>query len=100
MRAYLADIAGLAASSRKRKRAAVASFCRWAVRHDLLHANPMDKIDTIRVHKRLPRSAAAAAVTKVLAVICSRRRKDLACRNWAFQNYWPLSGSPVPADQG
>ena len=57
VRAYLADIAGLAASSRKRKRAAVASFCRWAVRHDLLHANPMDKIDTIRVPKRPPRPA-------------------------------------------
>jgi integrase/recombinase XerD len=73
VRAYLADIAGLAASGRKRKRAAVASFCRWAVRHDLLHANPMDKIDSIRVPKRLPRPAAAADVTRVLAVICSRR---------------------------
>ena len=56
----------------------MASFCRWAVRHDLLHANPMDKIDTIKVPRRLPRPAAAADVTRVLAVICSRRpRKDL-----------------------
>src|SRR6266566_10030129 len=44
VRAYLAEIAELAPSTRKRKRAAVASFCRWAVRHDLLDANPMDKI--------------------------------------------------------
>src|SRR6266513_1885767 len=35
VRAYLAEIAELAPSTRKRKRAAVASFCRWAVRHDL-----------------------------------------------------------------
>ena len=35
VRAYLAEVAGLAPSTRKRKRAAVASFCRWAVRHDL-----------------------------------------------------------------
>ena len=56
----------------------MASFCRWAVRHDLLSVNPMDKIDTIKVPKRLPRPAAAADVAKVLAVICSRRpRKDL-----------------------
>ena len=97
MRAFLADIAGLAASSRKRKRAVAASFCRWAVRHDLLHANPMDKIDTIWVPKRLPRPAAAADVTEVLAVICSRRpRKDLACRDWAFQNYWPCRAFPFP----
>jgi len=78
VRAYLAEVAGLAPSTRKRKRAALASFCRWAVRHDLLHANPMDKIDTIKVPKKLPRPAAAADVAKVLAVICSRRpRKDL-----------------------
>ena len=49
VRAYLAEIAGLAPATRKRKRAAVASFCRWAVRHDLLTANPMDKIDAIKV---------------------------------------------------
>lgn len=78
VRAYLAEIADLAASSRKRKRAAVASFCRWAVRHDLLAANPMDRIDTIRVPKTLPRPAAAADVAKVLNMICSRRpRKNL-----------------------
>ncbi len=78
VRAYLAEIAELAPSTRKRKRAAVASFCRWAVRHDLLDANPMDKIDTIKVPKTLPRPAATADVAKVLARICSRRpRKDV-----------------------
>src|SRR5260370_5206318 len=79
VRGYLADIVGLAASSRKRKRAAVASFCRWAVRHDLLAANPMDRIDTIKVPKTLPGPAAAADVAAVLAAICPRRpRKDIA----------------------
>jgi integrase/recombinase XerC/integrase/recombinase XerD len=54
----------------------VASFCRWSVRHDLLAANPMDRIDTVKVPKTLPRPAAAAAV---LAAICPRRpRKDIA----------------------
>src|SRR6266566_659260 len=78
VRADLAETAELAPSTRKRKRAAVASFCRWAVRHDLLDANPMDKIDTIKVPKTLPRPAATADVAKVLARICSRRpRKDV-----------------------
>jgi integrase/recombinase XerC/integrase/recombinase XerD len=78
VRAYLVGIAGLTAASRKRKRAAVASFCRWAVRHDLLAANPMDKIDTVKVPRALPRPAAAADVAKVLAAICSRRpRRDI-----------------------
>ncbi len=67
VRAYLAGIAGLAPATRKRKRAAVASFCRWAVRHDLLTANPMDKIDAIKVPRALPCPAPAADVARVLA---------------------------------
>jgi integrase/recombinase XerC/integrase/recombinase XerD len=57
----------------------VASFCRWAVRHELLDANPMDRIDTVKVPKRLPRPAAAGDVARVLAAICPHRpRKDVA----------------------
>ncbi|MCP2353583.1 site-specific recombinase XerD [Nonomuraea thailandensis] len=78
VRAFLAELAELSPASRRRKRAAVASFTKWAVRHDLLDAHPMDRIDTLKVPKSLPRPAAAADVAKVLAVICSRRpRKDL-----------------------
>jgi integrase/recombinase XerC/integrase/recombinase XerD len=78
VRAYLSEIAALAPASRKRKRAAVASFCRWAVRHEVLDANPMDRIDTITVPKTLPRPADAAQVQKVLGLICTRRpRKDV-----------------------
>ncbi len=48
------------------------------MRHDLLDANPMDRIGTVKVPKRLPRPAAAGDVEKVLAAICPRRpRKDL-----------------------
>ncbi|MEW2508326.1 tyrosine-type recombinase/integrase [Amycolatopsis sp. NPDC047767] len=42
-----------------------------------LDANPMDRIDTIKVPKTLPRPAAAKDVHTVLATICTRRpRKD------------------------
>ncbi|MFD1938714.1 tyrosine-type recombinase/integrase [Nonomuraea mangrovi] len=79
VRAYLAELADLSSASRKRKRAAIASFAKWAVRHDLLAANPMDRIDTVKVPKNLPRPASATDVAKVMAVICSRRpRKDLS----------------------
>jgi transposase InsO family protein len=58
--------------------AAVASFCKWAVRHELLDASPMDRIDAIEVPRTLPRPAAAADVAAVLDAICSRRpRKDV-----------------------
>jgi integrase/recombinase XerD len=77
VRTYLVETTGLAPATRKRKRAAVASFCRWAVRHELLDANPMERIDTVKVPKRLPRPA-AGDVAKVLTAICPRRpRKDL-----------------------
>jgi integrase/recombinase XerC/integrase/recombinase XerD len=77
VRAFLGEITGQAPATRKRKRAAVASFCWWAVRHELLDASPMDRIDTIEVPKTLPRPAAAADVAAVLDAICSRRpRKD------------------------
>jgi len=77
-RAFLSEIAGQAPATRKRKRAAVASFCKWAVRHELLEASPMGRIDAIEVPRALPRPAAAADVAAVLDAICSRRpRKDV-----------------------
>ena len=78
IRAFLGEIAGQAPATRKRKRAAVASFCKWAVRHELLGASPIDRIDTIEVPRTLPRPAAAGEVAAVLGTICSRRpRKDV-----------------------
>src|SRR6266581_3828060 len=66
VRTFLGEIAGQAPSTRKRKRAAVASFCKWAVRHDLLDASPMDRIDAIEVPRTLPRPADAGDVAAVL----------------------------------
>lgn len=78
VRAFLSAITAQAPATRKRKRAAVAAFCRWAVRHDRLAANPMDKVDTIAVPRTLPRPAPSRDIYRVLDAICSRRpRKDV-----------------------
>src|SRR5436190_443685 len=78
VRAFLGEIAGQAPSTRKRKRAAVASFCKWAVRHELLDASPMDRIGTIEVPRTLPRPADPGDIQAVLGAICSRRpRKEV-----------------------
>ncbi|MBF6162983.1 tyrosine-type recombinase/integrase [Nocardia cyriacigeorgica] len=78
VRSFLAEIAYQAPATRKRKRAAVSAFCRWAVRHELLTANPMDRVDTITVPKTLPRPAPATDIGRVLDRICSRRpRKNV-----------------------
>ncbi|MGA4792453.1 site-specific integrase [Nocardia sp. AB354] len=60
VRAFVSEISDLAPATRKRKRAAVSAFCRWAVRHDRMPADPMDKVGTITVPKSLPRPAPAA----------------------------------------
>ncbi|MGD9697332.1 MAG: tyrosine-type recombinase/integrase [Thermoleophilia bacterium] len=78
IRALLSELAVLAPATRRRARASVASFCRWAVRQDLLETNPAERIAAVSVPARLPRPAAAADVAAVLAVICPRRpRKDV-----------------------
>ena len=78
VREFLTGITGQSPATRKRKRAAVATFCRWAVRHDRMAANPMDKVDTMFVPRTLPRPAPAAEVFRVLDAICARRpRKDV-----------------------
>lgn len=64
VRAFLAELAELSPASRERERAAIASFATWAVRHDLPQADPMDRIDTVKVPKSLPAPAAAADVIK------------------------------------
>jgi integrase/recombinase XerC/integrase/recombinase XerD len=60
VRVFLSGIAGQAPATRKRNRAALASFCRWAVRHELLKASPIDRIDIVEVSKTLPGSVAPA----------------------------------------
>jgi len=99
VRAFLAEIAGQAPSTRKRKRAAVASFCKWAVRHELLDASPMDRIDAIQVPRTLPRPAAAADVAAVLDVICPGDRARTCrstCSGTGCCSRRPTSAAPAP----
>ena len=100
VRAYLSGIGGLAAATRKRKRAAVASFCKWAVRHDLLGANPMDKIDSIKVPKSLPRPAAAddikaRAQIRSAAAVRARTSRWTGCATGCCSRP-PTPAAPVP----
>ncbi|WP_327146779.1 tyrosine-type recombinase/integrase [Nocardia sp. NBC_01327] len=79
IRAFMTAISGQSPATRKRKRAAVSAFCRWAEIDDRLEVNPMGKVGTVTVPKRLPRPAPAKDITRVLDGICARRpRKDLS----------------------
>ncbi|SUD49509.1 Tyrosine recombinase XerD [Nocardia otitidiscaviarum] len=92
VRAFLSEQAELAASTRARRRASVSAFCRWAYRHDLITANPVDKTNPVSVPKGLPRPAATRDVARLLNAICSRRPartvpldviRTGSCSNWS-----------------
>src|SRR5467141_806033 len=45
----------VAASTRRRRHAALRSFYRWLVREELVDINPMERVDAVSVPIRLPR---------------------------------------------
>ncbi|WBQ04375.1 site-specific integrase [Kribbella sp. CA-293567] len=55
LRSWSAATNDLAVATRARKQASVAAFLRWAVRRDLIDANPMDKFDRVHVPDGAPR---------------------------------------------
>jgi integrase/recombinase XerD len=76
LRSWSASIADLQQSTRARKQAAVAAFLRWAVRHELIDANPMDRFDRISVPAGVPRPVAPKRIDAVIAVIAKRKLRD------------------------
>ncbi len=69
LRSYFATQAHLAPATRARREAALASFLRWAYRYDLIEANPMDRLDRVRLPAPIPRGLAQGQVEAILAVI-------------------------------
>ena len=69
LRAFLSTRARLRAASRARTHAALASFLAWAYRHGHIDADPMARIERVRVPAPTPRGLAVAQVQKILAVI-------------------------------
>jgi site-specific recombinase XerD len=76
LRSFLATIAHLAPASRARKEAAIASFLSWAYRHDLIPADPMRKVDRVRLDPPVPRGLRTGEVAAIVAAIPAHRRRD------------------------
>ncbi|WP_427896722.1 tyrosine-type recombinase/integrase (plasmid) [Kribbella sp. GL6] len=76
LRSWSASIADLQQSSRARKQAAVAAFLRWAVRHELIEANPMDRFDRVAVPEGLPRPVDPKRIERVIGVIPKAKVRD------------------------
>lgn len=76
MRAALARRHGRSPASRARTAAALGSFLTWAVRHDLLAANPLLKLDRVQVPDPDPRGVPRSTIDAVLAAILRDQLRD------------------------
>src|SRR5690348_5473534 len=76
LRAYGATSVHLRPATRARKQAALASFCRWAVRQGRLPVDPMARLDRVRLPDPEPRGVGRTAVEAVLAAIPAARKRD------------------------
>ena len=76
LRSFFATIGHLAPASRARKEAAIASFLAWAYRHDLIRADPMGRVDRVRLDPPAPRGLRTGEVAAILAAIPAHCRRD------------------------
>jgi integrase/recombinase XerD len=76
LRSYFAAIADLAVATRARKQASLGAFLRWAVRHDLVDANPLERLDRVRVPEGVPRPVDPARIARVIGVVPKPNLRD------------------------
>jgi integrase/recombinase XerD len=76
LRAFLATRATLSAASRARTHAALAGFLGWCYRHEHIAADPIARIQRVRVAPPAPRGLATGQVQKILNVIPRARERD------------------------
>jgi integrase len=76
LRSFFATLDGLAPASRARKQASVSSFLAWAYRQEAIPANPMAKLERVRLPEPEPRGVNRATVERILAVIPHAKRRD------------------------
>lgn len=73
---YFLSIKKLAPATKGRKQVSLRVFFTWAVRRDFLQANPMDKIDPVKVPSKLPRPMASGSVKNLLVKIGEEAFRD------------------------
>ncbi len=76
LRGFFATLDGLAPATRARKQASLSSFLAWAYRHDAIAANPMTKLDRVRLPDPKPRGVPRATVEQILAQVPRAQRRD------------------------
>lgn len=76
LRAFFAARADRAPATRSRTQAALASFFAWAYRGEYIPADPMARLERVRLAPPPPRGVGVAVVEKVLAAISASQPRD------------------------
>jgi len=76
LRRLFTSLADKAPATRARIQASVNAFLTWCFKHDLIPANPMQKLDRVRVPEAIPRGLDPAVIRKVLGAIPRRNLRD------------------------
>jgi integrase/recombinase XerD len=76
LRGFFATLDGLAPATRARKQASVSSFLAWAYRQEAVPANPMAKLERVRLPDPAPRGVPRPTVERILAAIPRGQRRD------------------------
>ncbi len=76
LRGYLSTFSGLSFATRARKQASLAGFLAWACKQDLIDADPMVKIDRVKLPEPEPRGESRGQVEAVLKAIPPAKNRD------------------------
>ncbi len=76
LRGYFATFSASAPSTRARKQATLASFLSWAYRQELIDADPMGRVERVRLDEPAPRGVGREVVEQVLGAIPSAKKRD------------------------
>jgi integrase/recombinase XerD len=76
LRAFFTALPPLSPASRARKQAALTSFFAWAYRQALVDANPMGRVERVKLAPALPRGIGRAQVEAILALIPAKQQRD------------------------
>ena len=76
LRRFFLSLSDKAPATRARIQSSANAFLTWCFRHDLIPANPMQKLERMSVPDALPRGLAPGVVRKVLGAIPRRNLRD------------------------
>lgn len=76
LRRFLAQYTHLSPATRARKEAALARFFRWAYQREWLTANPMDRVERVKLDPPAPRGIKRKQAEAILATIPAQCQRD------------------------